>query len=87
MVGYLVKSIAKLLMSVISAQSDPIYMVLTYLIGVCKGMAMAVTLSDRCPSCPRSLVKTTPPPPGYPWVTGDWKKPPEPEFKGFLLDH
>ena len=33
-----------------------------------------VTLTDLDSSCPGSLVKTTPPPPGYPWVSevGMW---------------
>ena len=28
------------------------------------------TLTDPNSSCPGSLLKTTPPPPGYPWVPG-----------------
>ena len=44
-------------------------------------------LKDPSSSCPRSLLKTTPPPPGYPWVSRGWYVTPEPRFSGLVLDH
>ena len=38
------------------------------------------TLTDLILSCPGSLLKTTPPPPGYPWVS-------ESRFRVLMLDH
>ena len=46
-----------------------------------------VTLTDMTSSCPRSLLKTTPPPPGCPWVPGGPEVTPEPSFRGLVLDH
>ena len=37
--------------------------------------------------CPRSLLKTTPPPPGYPWVSGGRYVTQEPRIRGLMLDH
>ena len=45
------------------------------------------TLTDLDSSCPGSLLKTTPPPPGYPWVSRGQNMTPEPRFSGLLLDH
>ena len=45
------------------------------------------TLTDLDSSCPGSLLKTTPPPPGYPWVSGGRYVTPEPRFRGLVLDH
>ena len=45
------------------------------------------TLTDLTLSLPRSLLKTTPPPPGCPWVPGGPEVTPEPSFKGLVLDH
>ena len=45
------------------------------------------TLTDSTLSCPGSLLKTTPPPPGYPWVSGGRYVTPEPRFRGLVLDH
>ena len=45
------------------------------------------TLTDTTPSCPESLLKTTPMPPGYPWISGGWYETPEPRFRGLVLDH
>ena len=44
-------------------------------------------LTDLDSSCPGSLLKTTPPPPGYPWVYGGRYVAPEPRFRGLVLDH
>ena len=38
-------------------------------------------------SRPRSLLKTTPIPPGHRWVSGGWYVTPEPRFRGLVLDH
>ena len=38
-------------------------------------------------SCPGSLLKTTPPPPGYPWVSGGQYVTPEPRSSGLVLNH
>ena len=45
------------------------------------------TLTDPTLSCPKSLLKTTPLPPGYPLVSGDLYVTPEPRFRGLVLDH
>ena len=45
------------------------------------------TLTDPTLSCPGPLLKTTPPPPGYPWVSGVWYVTPEPRNRGLVLDH
>ena len=34
-----------------------------------------------------SLLKTTPPTPGYPWVSGGRYVTPVPRFRGLVLDH
>ena len=46
-----------------------------------------LTLTDLDSSCPGSLLKTTPPPPGYPWVSGGRYVTPDPRFRGLVLDH
>ena len=45
------------------------------------------TLTDRTLSCPGYLLKTTPPPPGYPWVSWGRYVTQEPRFIGLVLDH
>ena len=45
------------------------------------------TLTVPTLRCPGSLLKTTPPPPGYPWVSGGRYVTPEPRFRGLVLDH
>ena len=50
-------------------------------------MYIAHTLTDPTLSCPGSLLKTTPPPPGYPWVSGGQYVTPEPRFRDLVLDH
>ena len=45
------------------------------------------TLTDPTLSCPRSLLKTTPPPPWYPWVSGGQHVTPEPRFRGLVPNH
>ena len=45
------------------------------------------TLTDLTLSLPRSLLKTTPPPPGCPWVSGGRYETPEPRLRGLVLDH
>ena len=49
--------------------------------------AYHTTLTDLTLSCPGSLLKTTPTPPGYPWVSGGLYVTPEPKFRGLVLDH
>ena len=49
--------------------------------------SFTTTLTDRTPSCPGSLLKTTPTPQGYPWVSRGWYVTPEPRFSGLVLDH
>ena len=50
-------------------------------------MQIQTTLTDPILSCPGPLLKTTPPPPGYPWVSGVRHVTPEPRFSGLVLDH
>ena len=38
-------------------------------------------------NCPETLLKTTPSPPGYPWVSGGPYVTQEPRFRGLVLDH
>ena len=45
------------------------------------------TLTDLDSSCHGSLLKTTPTPPGYPWVSGGRYVIPESRFRGLVLDH
>ena len=45
------------------------------------------TLTDPTISGPGSSLKTTPPPPGYPWVSEGRYVTQEARFRGFLLDH
>ena len=45
------------------------------------------TLTDSTLSCPKSSLKTTPMPQGYPRVSGGWYVTPEPRFRGMVLDH
>ena len=45
------------------------------------------TQTDLDSSCPGSLLKATPPPPGYPWVSGVRYVTPELRFSGLVLDH
>ena len=47
----------------------------------------ATALKDPILSCPRSLLKATPTPPGYPWVSGGWYVTPEHRFMGLVLAH
>ena len=47
----------------------------------------SITLTDLDSSCPGSLLKTTPPPPVYPWVSGGRYVNPEPRFRGLVLFH
>ena len=42
---------------------------------------------DLDSTCPESLLKTTPPPPGCQWVPWGRKVTPEPSFRGLVLDH
>ena len=48
---------------------------------------MLATLTDPTLSCPRSLLKTTPPPPGYPWVSEGRYVTLERTFRGLVLNH
>ena len=50
-------------------------------------MYYRTTLTDLDSSCPGSLTKTTPPPPGYPWVSRGQLGTQEPYFNGPKLDH
>ena len=50
-------------------------------------MIFDITLTDLTLSCPGSLLKTTPPPPGYPWISGGRYDTPEPRFGSLVLDH
>ena len=43
------------------------------------------TLTDLDSSCPRSLLKTIPPPQGKPLVSGGRYATPEPRFKGLMM--
>ena len=52
-----------------------------------QGKGKVCTLTDLGSSCPGSLLKTTPPPQGYPWVFGGWYATPELRFRGLVLDH
>ena len=45
------------------------------------------TQTDLDSSCPGSLLETTPPPPGYPWISGGRYVTPEPGFRGLVHDH
>ena len=45
------------------------------------------TLTDLDSSCPGSLLKTTPTPQGYPWISWGWYVTPEPRFSGLVLEH
>ena len=44
-------------------------------------------MTDPTLSCPESLLKTTPPPPGYPWVSGGRYVTPESRLRGLVLNH
>jgi len=57
----------------------------TLLIGL--GVARLHTMTDPALSCPRPLLKTTPPPPVYPWVSGGPYVTPEPRNRGLVLNH
>ena len=46
-----------------------------------------ITLTNLDSSCPGSLLKTPPPPPGYPWVSGGRYVTHEPRFSGLVLDY
>ena len=50
-------------------------------------MQSCLTQPDPTLSRPGSLQKTTPPPPGYPWVSGGRYVTLEPRFRGLVLDH
>ena len=41
------------------------------------------TLTDPTLNYPGSLLKSTPPPPGYPWVSESQDMTPKPRFRGF----
>ena len=45
------------------------------------------TLTGMTSCCPDSFIKTTPPPPGYPWVSGLQEGPPQQRILGLVLDH
>ena len=45
------------------------------------------TLTGMTSCCPDSFIKTTPPPPGYPWVSGGQEGPPQQRIRGLALDH
>ena len=45
------------------------------------------TLTGMISCCPDSFIKTTPPPPGYPWVSGVQEGPPQQRIRGLVLDH
>ena len=45
------------------------------------------TLTDLESGCPGSLLKATPPPPGYPWVSVGRYVTPELKLSGLVLDH
>ena len=45
------------------------------------------TLTDLDSSCPGSILKTAPPPPGYPWLSGGRYVSPEPRFSGLVLNN
>ena len=45
------------------------------------------TLTDLGAKCLGSLLKATPPPQGYPWVSGGPYVTPEPKFSDLVLDH
>ena len=48
---------------------------------------MHLHTADPDSSCPGALLKTTPQPQGYPWVSGDCYVTPEPRFSCLVLDH
>ena len=52
-----------------------------------EGTDEAPALTDPTLSCPGPLLKTTPPPPGYPWVSGVQYVTPELRFSDLVLDH
>ena len=45
------------------------------------------TLTDATLSCPGLLLKTTPPPPRYQWVSGGQYVTLEPRFRGLVLNY
>ena len=45
------------------------------------------TLTDLDSSCPGSLLKTTPLPPGNPWVSRGWYVTPKHRLSGLVLNH
>ena len=45
------------------------------------------TLTDLTLNFPRSLLKTSLPPSGYPWVFGCRYVTPDPRFRNLVLDH
>ena len=55
-----------------------------YIVGM---LTNSTTLTDLDSSCPRSLLKTTPTPPGYPWASGGRYVTQEPRFSDLVLDH
>ena len=48
---------------------------------------VATWATDLDSSYPGSLLKTTPPPPGYPWVSRGQYETPELRFSDLVLDH
>ena len=53
---------------------------------VCGGCCCC-TLTDMTSRCPASLLKTTPPPPRYPWVSRGRHGPSLAKCRGLVLDH
>ena len=49
--------------------------------------SIPLTLTNPTLSCPVSLLKSTPPPSQYPWVSGGWYVTPEPRSRGLVLAH
>ena len=54
---------------------------------VCLKWCYHTTLTDLGSRCLGSLLKTAPPPPEYPWVSGGRYVTPEPRFSGLVLNH
>ena len=53
---------------------------------------IAYTLTGMISCCPDSFIKTTPLPPGYPWVSGAQEGPPQPvcpqqRIRSLVLNH
>ena len=48
---------------------------------------IADSLTDANSICPRSLLKTIPPPSGYSWIPEGQEGLPELKFRGLMLEH